>query len=107
MAAEATNARINRCCCFILECAGLTALSHSAWNKAASSRRASKSLHRIVTAGRKRLAAEQTPNPHAGTANDPMLLDRFPRIIGTARHKAARRRQPRRDYSLIELQKRN
>src|ERR1043166_3264432 len=104
MAAEATNARMNRCCCFILECAGLTALSHLAWNKAASSRRTPKSLHRIVAAGAKRLAAEQTPNSQAGTANDAMFLDRFTRIIGTGRNKAARRGQPRRDYRLIELQ---
>ena len=36
-----------------------------------------------------------------------MTFNRFARIFGTRRNKSARRRQPRRDYSFVKLQKRN
>ena len=84
MAAEATNARMNRCWLFIRNL-----------------------LHRIVTARTKWLTPQQAPDGHANAAHGSVLLNGFARILRTGRNKAARRRQPWRDYCFIKLQKRN
>src|SRR6266446_3717272 len=65
------------------------------------------SLHRIVTTRTKRLTAQEPPNSHAAPAQRAMALNCFTRIVRTSRNKATRRRQPWRDYCLVELQERN
>ena len=84
MAAEATNARMNRCWLFIRNL-----------------------LHRIVTARAKWLTAKQSPNRHPRSFDRTVFLNRFACVLGTRRHKPARRWQPRRDYRFVKLQKRN
>lgn len=64
-------------------------------------------LHRIVTTGGKRLTPQQTPDRHARSAHRAMAVNCFERVFGTSRSKSAGRRQPRRDYCFIKLQKRN
>src|SRR5439155_8990686 len=66
-----------------------------------------RSPHRIVTASRKRLTPQEPPYGHAAAAERAMALNCFTRVFGTSRNKTTRRRQPRRDYCFVELQKRN
>src|SRR5467141_1075853 len=66
-----------------------------------------RSLHRIVAARMKRMAAKQASHTHQAAAHRAVAFNRFACIFGASRNKSARRRQPRRDYSLIELQERN
>src|SRR5260370_33080942 len=65
------------------------------------------SLHRIVAARMKRMATKQASHTHQAAAHHAVAFNRFACIFGASRNKSARRRQPRRDYSLIELQERN
>ena len=64
-------------------------------------------LHRIVATRAKGLTSQQPPNRHAGSLDRAVSLDRFARILGTARRESAGRRQPGRDSSLVKLQQRN
>src|SRR5213079_3314874 len=67
----------------------------------------SKLLHRIITTGAKWLTTKQSPGCHANSAQSTMAFNRFARVFGTGRNKTTGRRQPGRDYCLVELQKRN
>src|SRR2546421_1529046 len=101
---------MNRCCCFILECGGSTPLFYfRVWLFQQSGDKSphSKSLHRIISARTKWLASKQAPNCHSASAHSAMSFNCFARIFRTSRNKAARRRQPRRDYCFVKLQKRN
>ena len=100
----------NRCCCFIRENVRQTLVCRylpSAQSKRQTEVCRTKSFHRVVTAGAKRLAAQKTPDSHAGSADSSMAFNCFARIFGAGWNKTAGRRQPRRDYCFVKLQKRN
>jgi len=68
---------MNRCCCFILECGGLTPLFHvRVWLFQQSGDKSphSKSLHRIISARAKWLAAKQSPNCHSASAHSARVV---------------------------------
>src|SRR5438309_1617895 len=98
---------MNRCCCFILDSTGAQPSRLPLVASEDACAPVSKSLHRIISAGAKWLAPQQTPDRHTAPAHSTMFFDRFTRIFGAARNKAARRRQPRRDYCFVKTQKRN
>jgi len=103
---------MNRCCCFILECGGSTPLFLSVKNlyliqSAVKPAHSKQLLHRIMSARTKWLASKQAPNCHSASAYGAVSFNCFARIFRTSRNKAARRRQPGRDYCLVKLQKRN
>src|SRR5260370_39744814 len=55
----------------------------------------------------KRMAKKQASHTNPAAAHHAVAFNRFACIFGASRNKSARLRQPRRDYSLIELQERN
>ena len=65
------------------------------------------SLHRIISAGMKRMTAQETPDRHSASAQHAVPFNRLTRIFGTRGNKPARRRQPGRDRGFVKLQKRN
>src|SRR5205809_1107831 len=65
------------------------------------------SLHRIVTASTEGLTPKEAPNGHPHSFDGSVSFNCFARIFRTGRCKAAGRRQPWRDYCLVEFQKRN
>ena len=117
---------MNLCCCFIFGVrrpdAALTRLLNVSVPRAVSSGITmesshdpvatapgcdTSSLHRIVTARTKWLTPQQAPDGHAAAPQRAMAFNRFARVFRASRNKTARRRQPRRDYCFVKLQKRN
>lgn len=65
-------------------------------------REVSPSLHGVVTAFGKRLAAHDTPYSHQGTFENAMFPDRLDGVVRTGRREPARRRKERRNEPLIK-----
>ena len=99
---------MNRCCCFILVRLERNRLG-CRWGASedACAPISKQSLHRIMSARTKWLASKQAPNCHSASAHSAVSFNCFARIFRTSRNKAARRRQPGRDYCFVKLQKRN
>jgi hypothetical protein len=82
----------------------------SGWSSVVSRRssaRASPSVtlhHRVVSPARERMAAQQSRQRLPASAENPVAFHGFLGIVGTGRHKAAGRRQQRRDRPLVGSQ---